>query len=88
MKIVIGSDHCGVDLKAALAKALADVATIEDKGTHDTASCDYCDYAVAVAKDIALGAADFGVLICKTGIGMSMTANRFQNVRAALCATV
>ena len=88
MKIAIGSDHCGVDLKAALVKALADVATIDDKGAKDGVSCDYCDYAVAVAKDVALGQADFGILICKTGIGMSMTANRFQNVRAALCATV
>ena len=88
MKIAIGSDHCGVELKAALAKALADVATVVDKGTVDAASCDYCDYAVAVAKDVARGEADFGILICKTGIGMAMTANRFQNVRAALCSTV
>jgi len=87
MKVVIGSDHCGVDLKASLVQALAGVAAVEDKGTKDRASCDYCDVAVAVAKDVAAGAADFGILICKTGIGMSMAANRFQNVRAALCAT-
>ncbi len=87
MKIVIGSDHCGVDLKASLIEALVGVAEVEDKGTNDRASCDYCDYAVAVATDVAKGAADFGILICKTGIGMSMAANRFQNVRAALCAT-
>lgn len=87
MKIAIGSDHCGVDLKAALVKALAGTATVDDKGPFDRKSCDYCDYAVAVAKDVSSGAADFGVLICKTGIGMSMAANRFQNVRAALCAT-
>ena len=88
MNIVIGSDHCGVDLKAALVKALADIASIEDKGTNGKESCDYCDYAIAVAKDVASGKADFGVLVCKTGIGMSMTANRFQNVRAAICANV
>ena len=88
MKISIGSDHCGVDMKAVLAKALADGATVEDKGTNSRESCDYCDYAVAVAKDVALGVADFGILVCKTGLGMSMTANRFQNVRAALCTTV
>ena len=87
MKIVIGSDHCGVDLKDFLVKALAGAATVEDKGTDGRASCDYCDYAVAVAADVASGAADFGILICKTGVGMSMAANRFQNVRAALCAT-
>ena len=88
MKIAIGSDHCGVALKDALVKALSGVGDVSDKGTFDAASCDYCDYAVAVAKDVASGAADFGVLVCKTGIGMSMTANRFQNVRAALCSTV
>ena len=87
MKIAIGSDHCGVELKAVLVKALGEVATVEDVGTADSASCDYTDYAIAVAKAVAAGDVDFGVLVCKTGIGMSMTANRFQNVRAALCAT-
>ena len=88
MKIAIGSDHCGVELKAALAKALGAEATVLDKGPADGASCDYTDYAIAVAKAVASGEAEFGILICKTGIGMSMAANRFQNVRAALCATV
>ena len=88
MKIAIGSDHCGVALKAALVQSLSGVAEVLDKGAFDVASCDYCDYAVAVAKDVSAGAADFGILVCKTGIGMSMAANRFQNVRAALCATV
>jgi len=88
MKIVIGSDHCGVELKGAIVNALKGAYEFVDKGTNDRASCDYCDYAIQVARDVAMGAADFGVLICKTGIGMSMTANRFQNVRAALCSTV
>ena len=87
MKIAIGSDHCGVELKSLLVRELSDGFTVMDKGPADRASCDYCDYAVAVATDVASGAADFGVLICKTGIGMSMAANRFQNVRAALCST-
>ena len=87
MKIAIASDHGGVDLKAALVKALADVATMTDLGPADKTSCDYPDYAVEVAKSVALGTADFGILICRSGIGMSMTANRFQNVRAAICAT-
>ena len=87
MKIAIGSDHCGVELKSALVKALSGTATFDDKGAFERKSCDYCDYAVAVAKAVSAGEADFGVLICKTGIGMSMAANRFQNVRAALCAT-
>ena len=87
MKIAIGSDHGGVELRAALVKALAAQATVIDKGPADATSCDYPDYAIAVALDVASGDADFGILICRSGIGMSMTANRFQNVRAAVCAT-
>ena len=87
MKISIASDHGGLELKATLVKALSDVATLLDRGPCEKVSCDYPDYAVRVAKDVAGGEADFGILICRSGIGMSMTANRFQNVRAALCAT-
>ena len=87
MKISIGSDHGGYELKEALKAALAEVATIADRGTYDKESCDYCDFAIKVAQDVASEEAEFGILICRTGIGMSMTANRFQNVRAALCAT-
>ena len=87
MKLVIASDHGGVELKTALVNALASVAEVEDKGPFDKASCDYSDYAVKVAMDVSSGAADFGILICRSGIGMSMCANRFQNVRAALCST-
>ncbi len=88
MKIAIGSDHCGVELKKALAGALSASAEIIDKGTFGAESCDYCDFAVEVAKAVSSGEVDFGVLVCKTGIGMSMAANRFQNVRAALCDSV
>ena len=87
MKIAIASDHGGVELKAALVRALSPDMTVADLGPADRTSCDYPDFAVAVARAVALGEADFGVLICRTGIGMSMTANRFQNVRAALCTT-
>ena len=87
MKVSIGADHGGFELKGALIKALSGAYEMTDRGTADRTSCDYTDYAIAVAKDVALGAADFGILVCKTGIGMSMTANRFQNVRAAICTT-
>ena len=87
MKISIASDHGGLELKATLVKALSDVATLLDRGPCEKASCDYPDYAVRVAKDVAGGEADFGILICRSGIGMAMAANRFQNVRAAMCAT-
>ena len=58
-----------------------------DKGPEGRESCDYPDYAAAVAKEVASGSVDFGVLICRSGIGMAMAANRFQNVCAATCAT-
>ena len=87
MRIAIASDHGGFGLKAAITKALAGEMSFEDFGPATDASCDYPDYAIPVAKAVASGAADFGVLVCRSGIGMSMTANRFQNVRAAICAS-
>ncbi len=87
MKIAIGSDHGGVELKAALVSALAVLATVDDKGPATKASCDYPDYAMKVALNVSSGAADLGILICRSGIGMGMVANRFQNVRAATVAT-
>ncbi|MBO5751237.1 MAG: RpiB/LacA/LacB family sugar-phosphate isomerase, partial [Kiritimatiellae bacterium] len=87
MKIAIGSDHGGVDLKSILVKELSSIATVLDKGPESKESCDYPDYAVAVSKEVSSSSVDFGILICRSGIGMSMAANRFQNVRAALCST-
>ena len=88
MKVSIGSDHGGFELKGALVKALSGSYEMTDRGPADGKGCDYPDYAAQVAKDVALGVADFGVLICRTGMGMSMAANRFQNIRAALCSSV
>ena len=88
MKVAIGSDHGGVELKAELVKALSSAYEMTDLGPADATSCDYPDYAIAVAKAVASGTADFGILSCRSGIGRSMTANRFQNVRAAICANV
>ena len=85
MKIAIGADHGGFELKARLMAAFKDC---EDKGCFDPEACDYPDYADDVAVAVAKGDADFGVLVCRTGMGMSMAANRFQGVRAALCRTV
>ena len=87
MKLAIASDHGGVELKSALVNALANIAEVEDLGPSDKTSCDYSDYAVKVAMKVSSGSAEFGILICRSGIGMSMCANRFQNVRAALCST-
>ncbi len=88
MKIAIASDHGGVELKKALVQAMAGKAEMIDLGPSTAASCDYPDYAAAVATEVASGTVDFGVLVCRSGIGMSMAANRFQNVRAALVTTV
>ena len=88
MKVSIGSDHGGFELKGALVKALAGAYEMTDRGPADGASCDYPDAAAQVSKDVALGAADFGILICRSGVGMAMAANRFQNVRAAVCPSV
>jgi len=87
MKIVIASDHGGFELKGHLVRVLADGHEVVDLGPADRKSCDFPDYAIPVATAVAKGEADFGILICRTGLGMSMAANRFQNVRAALCAT-
>ncbi len=88
MKIAIASDHGGVELKGYLVAGLSPVASVLDRGPAEKISCDYPDYADLVALDVASGAADFGILICRSGIGMSMAANRFQNVRAAVCSTL
>ena len=83
--ISLGSDHAGFALKGALVAALAarGVASL-DRGTHSAESCDYPVYARAVAADVAGGAARLGVLICSTGIGISIAANKVRGIRAAL----
>ncbi len=87
-RIAVGSDHAGVDLKetvVALLKAWGHEVT--DVGPSTKASCNYSDYANEVASSIADGTNDRGILICRSGIGMSMAANRWIGVRAALCRT-
>ncbi len=86
MKVSIGSDHGGFDLKSAIASTLAeDGHEVIDRGAHNHDSVDYPDYGEAVAKDVTSGAADFGVLICTTGIGISISANKVHGARAANC---
>jgi len=88
MKISIGCDHAAVDAKQALISYLESLGhEISDEGTYDASSTDYPDYAAIVARNIQSGRAEKGVLICGTGIGMSIAANRFHGVRAALCYT-
>lgn len=84
--IVIGSDHAGLALKRLILGVLADLGeAVEDLGVEEERSVDYPDYAHAVAARVASGSAPVGILICGTGLGMSMAANRHTGVRAALC---
>jgi len=85
VKLAIASDHGGYELKNSLIEFLKkkDI-EVEDLGNQGTESVDYPDYAVQVAKRVSEGKVENGVLICGTGIGMSITANKFKNVRAAV----
>ena len=88
MKIAIGADHGGFELKAKLIEWLsAKGVDVEDCGTNSAESTDYPDYAAEVAHHVSQAEADQGILICNTGIGMSITANKFPRVRAAVCCT-
>lgn len=84
MKVAIGSDHAGFPLKEVVRETLSDYTWL-DCGAYDTSSCDYPDYARAVVEQLQSGAAEFGILVCGTGVGMSMAANRYAGIRAAAC---
>ena len=86
MRIAIGSDHRGYHLKEKLATILRTKGhEVTDEGTDETEAVDYPDFASVVGKKVSDGTADRGILICGTGIGMAITANKFANVRAAAC---
>lgn len=86
MRIAIGSDHAGYRLKEEIARHLADERmAFEDFGTKDSEPVDYPDIGVKVAEAVANGEFDRGILICGSGIGMSITANKVRGIRAALC---
>jgi ribose 5-phosphate isomerase B len=87
-KVVTASDHAGLTLRAEAVKAAkAKGFEVEDLGPHAPDSVDYPDFAVEVSRAVAEGRARFGILVCGTGIGMSMAANKIPGVRAALCRT-
>ena len=84
--IAIGRDHGGYELKLEVIKHLKDRGfEVKDYGCDSTASCDYPLYAKAVSKAVVSGECELGILICGTGIGMSMAANKVEGIRAALC---
>ena len=86
MKIAIGSDHGGYELKDKLVEYLKkEQYDVDDMGTHSKESCDYPLIGFEVAKAVGGGRADRGILICKTGVGMAIIANKVHGVRAAAC---
>lgn len=85
-KVYLGSDHGGLTIKAAIVKHLeAAGVSFEDLGTHTSDSCDYPHFAQAVSKSVLADEGSLGILICGTGIGMSMAAGKIQGIRAAVC---
>lgn len=85
--VAIGSDHGGYDLKEVVIEHLKDKGVeVKDMGCYDRSSCDYPVYGRAVAKAVADGSCEKGIVICTTGIGISITANKVKGIRAALCA--
>lgn len=86
MKIAIANDHAGVEYKNLIIKHLNEKGyETVNFGTDDSASVDYPDYAEKVARAIKSGVADSGILVCGTGIGMSIAANKFKGIRASVC---
>lgn len=86
MKIAIGSDHRGYPAKERIKALLLDMGLdIDDHGTNTSQACDYPDTALAVAEQVGGGAVERGILLCGSGIGMSISANKVRGVRAALC---
>ena len=86
--ISIASDHAGFEFKEKIKLFLKELNySFQDFGTDSTVSCDYPDFAHKVALEVSSGKSQFGILICGTGIGMSMTANKHKNIRAAHCQT-
>lgn len=85
--IAIGSDHGGYDLKELVIRHLEEKGVdVNDMGCYDKNSCDYPVFGKAVAKAVADGSCDKGIVICTTGIGISIVANKVKGIRAALCA--
>jgi ribose 5-phosphate isomerase B len=83
--VAIGCDHAGLPLKTALVRALREAGhTVVDAGTNDSGRVDYPDYAHAVCRAVQAGDARFGVLVCGSGVGMSIAANRHHGIRCVL----
>jgi ribose 5-phosphate isomerase B len=88
MRVALGADHAGVQLKDSVRSFLESRGIeVQDAGTLDEASVDYPDYAALVGHAVAGGTVDRGILVCGTGLGMAIAANKIDGVRAAMCVT-
>ena len=86
MKIALGCDHGGIAIKPSVVKVLeTNGIEVVDFGCFDTSSVDYPDYALKVAETVSQGKADKGIILCGTGIGISIAANKVKGIRAAVC---
>ena len=85
-QIIIGSDHAGFPLKETVKRYIAELGyEVTDAGTDSPANVDYPDFGALVAQRVSAGEFDWGILVCGSGVGMSIVANKFPGVRAALC---
>ena len=86
LRVALGGDHAGFPLKQAVAERFAPlVSSFIDCGTHSEESCDYPDFAVSVARQIVDGKVDRGIVVCGSGVGVSVAANKINGIRAAIC---
>ena len=91
LRVAVGGDHAGYPLKSVVVGELRGgrdanlVKELTDCGTDSTASCDYPDFAIAVAREVIQGGADRGIVICGSGVGVSVAANKIPGIRAAIC---
>ena len=86
LRVALGGDHAGFPLKQAVAAKFSPLLTeLIDCGTHDESSCDYPDFAIAVSRSILAGKVDRGIVVCGSGVGVSVAANKIPGIRAAIC---
>ncbi|WP_442507286.1 ribose 5-phosphate isomerase B [Novipirellula sp. SH528] len=86
LRVAIGGDHAGFSLKKIIVERFGDqVSAMIDCGTNSEASCDYPDFAIAVSKEILEGRADKGIMVCGSGVGVSVAANKIHGIRASIC---
>ncbi len=86
VRVALGGDHAGFPLKQSVAERIRPwVTSLIDCGTNSEASCDYPDFAIAVARQLIEGTADRGIVVCGSGVGVSVAANKIPGIRAAIC---